>query len=153
MVTGTQSALSACICVHLRLRFTKCLPERKVKLEDMDPLIDQRPLSSQQLIAGALESEEARRIGAHSEVRANGSDRSVIADAEADVVHHVIEVLKTALTEAETDIADVGVHIAHVVKQHAAHVVAEQRETQFRGMEQQGISAQRETSFEIAGTC
>src|SRR5258706_13763456 len=105
MVTGTQSALSACICVHLRLRFSKCLPQRKVKLEDIDPLIDQRPLSGQQLIAGALESEKARRLGAHSEVGANGSDRCVIADDAANVVHHEVAFLRTALMQGEPNIA------------------------------------------------
>src|ERR1700759_3781833 len=121
-----------------------------MKLERVDFLIAQRALIRQQLIEGSLESEKARCVGAQANVDANGSDGRLVANAEADALHHVSEILIVALAKAEADVAHVVIDVAHIVKQYAADVIAEQRKAQFRRMNQQSVAAQRKSSFEIA---
>ena len=45
------------------------------------------------------------------------------------------------MTEPETDVVDIGINIAHVVKHHAAYIVPDERETQLGGMEQERLAS------------
>src|ERR1700733_1187146 len=63
---------------------------------------------------------------------------------------HVIEVRQVVLVNPKRNGAECGVHIAHVVKQHAPDVVSDQRKAQLRRMEKHGIAADRESGLQIA---
>src|SRR5580692_5246499 len=116
-----------------------------MELEYVDPLIRQYALPRQQLIERPLKSEEPRGIRAEAEVHADGSHGSAITNPESYGLNHIVKVLQVLLAEAETDVIDIGVHVAHVVEQHAADVVPEQREAQFGRMKQQSVAAQRKS--------
>ena len=107
-------------------------------------------IAQQQLIAGSAESYKARGIGAVTEIEANGTHRGFITDAKPDGLHHVVEVLIGTLTETETDLVNVGIDVAHVVKEHAAYIVPDERETQLGLMEQEGVASHGKSGFVIA---
>src|SRR5271169_224959 len=103
-----------------------------MKLKDVDPLVGGHSLVCQQLVESALEAEESRRVGAQAEIHANWADRRSIPDYKSEAVHHVVEVLNVLLAEPEADIANIGKGVAHIVKQYAAEVIADQGEAQLR---------------------
>jgi hypothetical protein len=55
-------------------------------------------------LLGALQAEEARRIGTERKIQAERADRSTVSNPNADVLHHVIEVLEVPLAETEADV-------------------------------------------------
>src|SRR5580704_9215556 len=85
-------------------------------------------IASEQLVAGSAESHKARGIGTVAEIEANRPHRGLITDAKANRLHHVVEVLIGALPEPEIDLVNVGIDVAHVVKEHAAYIVPDERE-------------------------
>src|ERR1700704_1300121 len=89
-----------------------------------------------QLLAGAAESHKTRRIRTITEIEANRTHRRLIADAHPDGLHHVVKVLIGTLTVTEIDLGDVGIDVTHIVKDHAAYIVSDERETQLGLMEQ-----------------
>ena len=100
----------------------------------------------------ALETIEVWGIDAVPQVQTEWSDRSAITNSEANSVHHVIEVLQITLAEPKIDVLDFVVNIAHIVKQDAAEIVADQGEAQFGGMEQERVASERKPCFDIART-
>jgi hypothetical protein len=56
-------------------------------------------------------------------------------------VRRVIEVLQTALAEAQRHVAQRAEHVPHVVKQDAADVFADKREAQLEVVKEQGVAA------------
>src|SRR5258708_21663697 len=102
-----------------------------------------------QILQRAGESVEAGRIGTIAQVDAQGTDRCAVANSEADRMHHVIEVRVILLAKAKTHRTDIRIDVSHIVKQYAADVFANQRETQLGGVKQHGGASQRETGFEI----
>src|ERR1035441_10124365 len=66
-----------------------------------------------QLLGGSLEAVEVRRVDAVPQVHAERPDRGAVADAEADGMHHVVEILEVALIGAERQVFEAGVDIAH----------------------------------------
>ena len=54
-----------------------------------------------QLLLGPWESEELRGIDAVCQIDAQGANWRAITDAEADGVHHVVEIRKTLLMHAK----------------------------------------------------
>jgi len=88
-----------------------------------------RPTAFDQLITGARKAVELRRIGTVAQIQTDRAHRRLIPNAEPNRVHHIIEIRDIALVVAEAHVADVGINIAHIVKQNAAYIVADQRET------------------------
>ncbi len=80
----------------------------------------------QQLLFCAFKAIEPRRIRTEREIEADGADGGTVAETEAYRLNHVVEVLKIVmvLPEADTNIVDGTIHIAGVVKQNAAQVIA-----------------------------
>src|SRR5579863_9374078 len=105
-----------------------------MELKQVDLLRGQHALVHNQLLIGARETVEARRIRAKTEVGAYWTDGGAIANSETDRLHRVIEVLNVALAEAETDMVDILIDVAHIVEQHASQVVADQWESDLGGM-------------------
>src|ERR1039457_3297383 len=98
----------------------------------------------EQLFLGSLEAVEVRRIDAVAEIDAERADGGAIADAEADGVDHVIEVLDAVLVGAEGDVVEGGIDVAHVVIEDAADVVADQGEAELVLVEEEGVAAEGE---------
>ena len=103
-----------------------------------------------QFLVSSLQAEIGRRIDAVGQVDADRADGRAVADAEAGGVHHVIEILHVALVDAEGDAAEVAVDVAHVVENDAVDVVAQQREAQLGGVEEQRVAAEMEAGLEVA---
>ena len=85
-------------------------------------------VTCQQILERSGEAHEPGRVDAVGEVGAYGSDRRFVADPEADRVNHIVEILIPVLIEAHRDISDTSVHIASVVEENAADIVAEEGE-------------------------
>src|SRR5580698_68696 len=91
-VTATRSRISACAAVtrsamrRVRIisRFASLigLTQGKVKLKQVDLLRRQHSLIHDQLLVGAGEPVEARRVGAEAKVGADWTDRRAISDSE-----------------------------------------------------------------------
>src|SRR3954454_21543820 len=90
----------------------------------------------EKILIGSLQAIKRRGIQAVSEVQADGAHGRAIADAEADGLHHVIEVRDVALFVTEGDASQVGVDVAQVMEEHAGDVIAQEGKPQFRGMEE-----------------
>src|SRR5215471_3562095 len=86
----------------------------------------QTRIALQQLIRRSAESEKGRRIHAVREIDADRPKRSAVSEADAGRMHHIIEVIQVALAEAEVDIAERAEHVAHVVKEHALNILADE---------------------------
>jgi len=100
-----------------------------------DPLRSLNGRVVEQVLVGSLQTIECRRIETISEVQPDRSDGCALANAEAYRLHHVIEVGDVALFVTEGNTVQAGVDVAHVMEEHAGHVVAQEREPQFGGME------------------
>src|SRR5450432_3023115 len=74
-------------------------------------------VTGEQLIAGSVEPHKSRRIGAVTEIEPNRTHRSLITDANSDGLHHVVKVSIGTLTETEIDLGNVGIDVAHIVKE------------------------------------
>src|SRR5579885_3506876 len=110
----------------------------------------------EQFLSGSLKSDEAGRVDGVGEIHADGPDGRAVADAESDGVDHVIEILEIALPRAEGNILEGVVNIACILEQHALNVFADEWKTQFEAVDQEGVSAQRESGRQrggSAGTC
>ena len=125
------------------------LSNGKEELEMADPLprglAERRRIhlvgsALQEFRGRAAETQISGRIDAVGEVRAHRADGGAVANSEAGRMHHVIEVVQVALFETEGEIADRAVDVAHVMKQDAADVGAQQRKAKFQIVEQQGIA-------------
>ena len=103
------------------------------------------------MFLGSLEAIEVRGIDAVAEIDAQRADGGAIADAEADGVDHVIEVLDAVLAGAEGDVVEGRIDIAHVVIEDAANVVADQGEAELVLVEEEGVAAEGEAGGHIAG--
>src|ERR1700693_5392299 len=77
----------------------------------------------QQLIYTSFTAEEARRIWAEREVGAEGTNGGSVADAKAERLHAVVEVLETMLIKSEAHLVKTGIHITDVVEEHSADVI------------------------------
>src|SRR5271157_5686071 len=117
---------------------SKGLSYGEEKLEVADVLDDARigraggrgagiDAGQEQLVLGSLEAIEVRRIDALAEIDAERAHGGAIADAEADGVDHVIEVLRAVLVGAERDVVEGGIDVAHVVIEDAADVAADRK--------------------------
>src|SRR5438309_1739454 len=91
----------------------------------------------QVLLIGCLEADKVWRIDAVCEVHAHRANRRAVANADTDGVNHVIEIVVAALRLAKRKVAETGVDIPGIVEEHAAEVIANQRKTQLRLIEEQ----------------
>src|ERR1035437_2200372 len=103
-----------------------------------------------QVLEASFEAKEVRRIDAVRQVDADGPDGRTVANPEAHRVNHVIEILKRALVHAEREIAEAGIGVSGVMKQHAGDIVADQREAQLDLIEQDCRAPQREAGYRVA---
>src|ERR1017187_9565249 len=103
-----------------------------------------------QVLQASFETKEARRVDAVRQVHPDGADGRTIANPEAHGLNHVIEILKVALAHAEREIAEAGIGVTGIVKQHAADVLAHQREAQLGLVEEDRGAPQREAGHRVA---
>lgn len=89
-----------------------------------------------QLLLGARESIELRGIDAVCQIDAQRPHWRAITDAEADGMHHVVEVLQIFLVHAKRNGAEAGKRVAHIVEKDAADVFTDEREAQFELVEE-----------------
>jgi len=82
-------------------------------------------ITLKQLVEGSLETYKARWIDTVSQVKPDWPYGGLVADAEADCVDHVIEVLEIALAHAKGEAAEVLENIPHIVEDDAVDVIAE----------------------------
>src|SRR3954447_16028120 len=75
-----------------------------------------------------IDPEEGRRVQAPREVDAKRPHGSAVAEANADRVHHVVEILEVPLPHAEGDVLHAAVDVPHVMEEYASDVVADERE-------------------------
>src|SRR5258707_158559 len=106
-----------------------------------------------------------RRIGTERQVQTHRTDRSAVANAESNSVHHVVEAENVLLrgyslrshqlrgvrlVPAEGNILQPAVNVAGIPEQDAAEAVAEKWEAQLRVEEQQSLPAHRKSGGRIA---
>ena len=106
--------------------------------------------AEEKLLVSALQAVKRGRIDTVGEIHPKRAQRSPVANSEARRVHHVIEIGQVLLMRAKRDTVQSGIDIPQVMEQDAADVVANQRETYFGAVEQQGIAAQRKAGIRIA---
>src|SRR5579872_1957144 len=141
---------------------SECLPEREMELKRVDVLIRAqrrwglrrterlRWRHVQQIVDGAVKSEESRRVRAVAEI---GPDRTYWCpdpEPEADAMHHIVKVLQVLLVEAKTDRGYIGIDVAHVMEEYAANAVSDQRKSQLGGMKEKSAAADGEPGQRIS---
>src|SRR5262245_52770791 len=102
-------------------------------------------IALQYLRRRAAEPNERGWVDAVSQVEAKRSDWSSIADAKARGMHGVIEVLEVALVKAERYVAERAEDVAHVMKEDALNVVADERKSQLDIVKEERVSPERKT--------
>src|SRR5271165_5239925 len=150
VLRGTFSRVLRVANPRALLFSSKRLPQRNMKLKNIDPLRRLDPAPKQQLILRPLETKKARRIRAQRQIHAQRTHRRLVPDTEPQRLHPIIEILLIALPETKADTAQIGIDVANIVEQHATDVPAEQRKTQFHGIDQQRFSANRKPGLKIA---
>src|SRR6185437_5031307 len=148
--SAESSAEPASNKAAMRNPILECLSNVEEELEMSGVLDGGLRAAEEQLLGGALEPLERGRIERVSEVHRDRPERRFVADTEPDGVHHVIEVRDVFLVDAEGKCAHARKNVAEIVKEHALHVGAEEREAQFRGVEKERVAAERETGHRIA---
>src|SRR6185437_5647322 len=127
-----------------------------MKLKLIDALRNYRQggayVGIEEILQRSFITPEARRVGAEGKIHANRPNRSVIADAESNRVNHVVEILEIILPEPKADVTNVAVDVSGILKQHAANVIANQRESEFQVIHQHGVATQWESSLQIPGS-
>src|SRR5579863_6143602 len=86
-----------------------------------------------------------RRVQSVGEIRAHGSQRRAITDAESRSLNRIIEILNAGLVIAERNIAEVRVDVSHVVENDAAYIRAEERKSELEGIEEKRIASDGKT--------
>ena len=105
----------------------------------------------QQLKRRPVETHKGRRIQRVREVRANRTHRRLITQAEAHVLHRVVEVLQILLMKPQRKIVEAAIHVADIVKQHPLNIRADQRKAQLDIIREQRVAPQREAGGRDAG--
>ena len=96
----------------------------------------------EELFRRAMETNERRRVDTVSEIYANRSNGCTIADAEANRMRRVIEILQIALVKAERNIAQGAEDIAHIMEQDPLNVRPEEWKPQLDIIEEESVSAE-----------
>src|SRR5579875_2016896 len=74
-------------------RMLECLPQRNVELKCIDFLNCGDGGTVDEILQAALQAEEARRVRTERKVYPNGTDRGPVANPDAGVLDHVVEIL------------------------------------------------------------
>jgi len=98
-------------------------------------------ITLEQLIERSLKTCEARRIDAVRQVKSDRPNGSLVSDAKTNGVNHVVEIPQIALACAEGDATKVVINVSRVVEDDSVDVIAEQGESKFESVEQQGVAA------------
>src|SRR5579872_129198 len=153
--TALDAAVTRNRAMQVRRRISKGLPNGEEELEMSGVLLSgltvawrlgarEARVALQQLHRRPAEAYERRWVDAVSQIEADRADRRTVADSEAYRLHRIIEILQVFLAEAQRQIPDRAVDVAHVVKEHALYVVADERKAHLDVIDEQSISAQRE---------
>src|SRR5690242_19629912 len=76
-----------------------------------------------------LEPEKSRRIEIPSQIDPHRPHRRPVPNAEPDGVHHIVVIAVATLLPTKRHVADTRIYVAHIVKEYAADIVAQQRKT------------------------
>ena len=82
-----------------------------------------------QLVDGTFAPEEARRVGAKRKIHANRTQWRAITQSKSEALNSVVKILQILLAESQADFVDRGIDVAQIIEQHAAQIVANERET------------------------
>jgi hypothetical protein len=82
-------------------------------------------ITLQQFAQRSLKTYEAWRIDTVGQVQPDRPNGSLVPDAEAGCVDHVVEVLEIPLAHAKGEAAEVPEDISHIVENDAVDVLAE----------------------------
>jgi len=96
-------------------------------------------IALKQLVRCPLKTHEARRINAVSQIQADWSDGSLIADAKAYRMDHVGEILEIALAHAKGNASQILEDIPRIMKDDTVYVVAQKGESKFEGVEKGSV--------------
>src|SRR5882724_8298578 len=99
-----------------------------MKLKRTDFLDGRNRSSVQVILLGAFQAKKARSVGTERKIETDRADRRAIANTESGRLHHIVEVSQVLLTEAEAERVERTIYVARVVENHAAYVIAKQRE-------------------------
>ena len=101
----------------------------------------------EELFRRAIETKERRRVDTVSEVSANRPNGRTIADAEANRMRRVVEILQIALVKAERNIAQGAEDIAHIMEKDPLNVRPEKRKPQLDIIEEESVSAEGKSGW------